>query len=118
MALYASFVPFKMPLDELINAVEKSNVNNISVYIGKNVSLTFPDRTAVYSKQQADVVLKDFFNNNSTLTYANVQRTITSNAASCIGTLYTNKAKYRLSMYLAQVNGKYYLQELRVEYSN
>ena len=50
-------------LDNVINALKTGNAQELSKYIDDNVEISLPDKSDNYSRAQALMVLKDFFNN-------------------------------------------------------
>ena len=51
-------------IDEIINALKTGNANEIAKYFDNTVEITLPEKSNSYSKSQAEVVLRDFFNNS------------------------------------------------------
>src|SRR6478672_6381685 len=50
--------------DEVVNALRNGNATELSKYVDNNVELSMPSKTDNYSRQQAAVILQDFFSNN------------------------------------------------------
>jgi len=103
--------------DEVANAVRSGDSRQISVYFGNNVDLTIVNQEDVYSRAQAELIIKDFLTKNPPKTF-----TIVHKGSSREGTLYAigNMATvhgktYRVSFFVKMASGKYLVQELRFE---
>ncbi|HWC53267.1 MAG TPA: DUF4783 domain-containing protein, partial [Chitinophagaceae bacterium] len=52
-------------IDGVIGALRSGNAEELSKYFDDNVELTLPDKSDNYSKAQAVLIMRDFFNNNN-----------------------------------------------------
>ena len=59
----SSFKPLN-GLDEVIGALRSGNAQELSKYVDEKIEISLPDKSDSYSKSQAIMVLKDFFQNN------------------------------------------------------
>ena len=101
--------------DDISAAIRTGDVHTISSYFGTNVDLTIINREEMYSKAQAEQLLKDFFSKNNPVSF-NIIHTGVSKEGSkyAIGTLTTSQgAIYRTYFYIKQNGSSYYIQELR-----
>ena len=51
--------------EDISNAIKTANLKQLSGYIGPNIDLTIGSKESVYSKLQAEQILKDFFSSNA-----------------------------------------------------
>ncbi len=49
---------------EVINAIKSGNAAEVAKYFDSTVELTLPEKSSSFSKSQAQLVLRDFFNQN------------------------------------------------------
>jgi hypothetical protein len=106
------------PLEEVTNSVRSANVAAISKYFDKFVTITINSNQSVYSKQQGEMVLKDFFAKNPIKELVVMQQGATSGSNDSkyvIGNLVTNNGSYRLYVVLKHKENIYILQEMRFE---
>ena len=103
--------------DDISNAIRSGDSKQIAFYFSNNVDLTILNQEDVYSKVQAELIVKDFLNKNSPKTF-----TILHKGSSKEGTLYAignlvtlNGKTFRISFFVKMTSGKYMLQELRFE---
>ena len=102
-------------VDEVISAIKNGSVSQLSKYFDNTLEITFTDKSNTYSKSQAELVLKDFFNNNEVRGFEIVHKGDNPNAQFLIGTLDTKNGDYRTTIYMKQKGDKQLLQELRFE---
>lgn len=102
-------------IDDVINAIRNGNASQLSKYIDNTIEITFTDKSNTYSKSQAELVLKDFFNNNRVTGFGIIHKGDNANAQFIIGALETNNGEFRTTIYMKQKGDKQLLQELRFE---
>lgn len=103
--------------DEISNAIRSGDSRQVSTFFGNSLDMTIGNQEDVYSKAQAELVLRDFFSKNSPKTFSvNHKGSSKEGTLYAIGTLITTSGKsFRTSFYLKSTGGKYILQELRIE---
>lgn len=103
------------PTQEVLNAFKNGNASQLSKYIGNTVEITFTGKRNIYSKSQAELVLKDFFNNNEVKDFKVVHQGNNSGVQYITGLLVTKNGEYHTVIYLKQKGNLQILQELRFE---
>lgn len=103
--------------DDISNAIQSGNSNVIAGYFNTTVDLTILAQEEVYSKTQAEIILKDFFSKNTPKSFSMLHKgTSKEGSMYGIGSLLTNQGgSFRVYFYLKQIGGKNYIQELRFE---
>ena len=103
--------------DEIANAIRSGDSKQIAMYFGNSIDLTIMNQEDVYSKAQAELIVKDFLYKNSPKTFS-----ILHKGSSKEGTLYAignlvtlNGKTFRTSFFVKMGAGKYVIQELRFE---
>jgi hypothetical protein len=112
--LLLSFTLF-LSIDEVVNAFKKGDAAQIARYFDNTVEITMPDKSNNYSKNQAEIVLKDFFTTNSVKTFEVTHKGENAGSQYCIGTLVTKNGSFRTTVYMKQKSDKQLLQEIRFE---
>ncbi len=102
--------------DAVVASLKSGDSKQLSNYFTSNMELTILDNESVYSKIQAELVLKDFFSKYPVTSYTLLHRGKSpEGSVFSIGKLTTNKGVFRTYFYLKQINGKTLLNELRFE---
>ncbi|MDB5222936.1 MAG: hypothetical protein JWN83_1603 [Chitinophagaceae bacterium] len=102
-------------VDEVISAIKSGSASQLSKFFDNTIEITLTDKSNTYSKSQAELVLKDFFDNNIVKGFELVHKGDNPNAQFLIGTLNTKNGEYRTTIYMKQKGDKQLLQELRFE---
>src|SRR4051812_24609937 len=92
--LLTSFTFFSS-IDEVINAMRTGNASEVSRFFDNTVELNMPGKSNSYSKSQAELVLKDFFNSNGVKSFEIIHKGENSGSQYCIGTLVTKSGSFR-----------------------
>jgi hypothetical protein len=103
--------------DEVAFAFRSGDSRQLATFFGTNIDLSILNKEDMYSKAQAELILKDFFSKNPPKTF-----NILHKGSSPEGTQYaignlvcTNGKAFRISFYIKNSGGKNILQELRIE---
>jgi hypothetical protein len=102
-------------IDGVIGALRSGNANELSNYFEGNVELTLPDRSDSYSKAQAVVILKDFFNNNGVKSFEVKHQGNNNGGQFCIGTLQTKSGNFRTTVFMKVQSNKESVKEIRFQ---
>ena len=115
LVLLSSFEQ-KSTIDAVIGALRSGNSSQLSGYFDDNVELTLPDKSDSYSKAQAQLIVKDFFNNNGVQGFDLKHKGgDTQGAHFCIGTLKTSAGNYRTNVFMKLKGGKEVVKEIRFQ---
>jgi len=103
--------------DEIANAIRSGDSRQIAVYFSNSIDLTILNQEDVYSKAQAELIVKDFLGKNPPKSFSLLHK-----GSSKEGTLYAignlvtlNGKTFRTSFFVKVTAGKYQVQELRFE---
>lgn len=98
------------------NALQTGNTSELAKYFDSNVEVTVINTEAVYSKSQAEMVIKNFFSSNSPQSYKVVHNGDSGSGAKYqIGELKTSSGTYRTYVYAKQKGSMMLIQEIRIE---
>ena len=103
--------------DDIANSILKGDARQLAVSFGNSIDLTIIDQENVYSKAQAELIIKDFFNKNQPKSFNIIHKGSSQEGTQyAIGHLVSVNGKtFRISFYLKNTDGKNILQELRIE---
>lgn len=104
--------------DEIVSAFRSGSATTLSNYINKTVELTVDDKEEIYSKAQAEVILKDFFARHKPKSFNILHQANKASSKYAIGDLETSSGSYRVTFLLKTVNSKVFIHQLRIENSN
>jgi len=102
-------------IDDVISALRNGNGTELSKYLDANVELSLPSKTDNYSRQQAVVILQDFFSNNGIKNFEVKHRGDNGGSQFCIGTLITKSGNYRTTFFMTEKAGKQLVKEIRFQ---
>ena len=112
-----SMMSFTIALDigDIIAALKTGSAAGIAKNFDNTVEITLPGKTGSFSKSQADLILRDFFENNTVKSFTILHRGNNGGSEYCIGTLATKTGNFRTTVYMKQKADKQALQEIRFE---
>ncbi len=102
-------------LDDVINAFRTGNASELAKFIDNNIEISMPSKTNNYSRQQATMILQDFFTNNGVKGFDVKHRGDNGGNQFCIGTLQTRSGTYRTTFFMTEKNGKQIVKEIRFQ---
>jgi hypothetical protein len=106
---------FFISIDEVVAALKNGDAAQIAKYFDNTVEITMPDKSNSYSKNQAEIVLKDFFSTNGVKSFEVNHKGENAGSQYCIGTLITKNGSFRTTVFMKQKGDKQLLQEIRFE---
>lgn len=112
------FLIFKGPVisNELSNALKTGNSNRVAAFFENSVDLSIPNNEGVYSKMQAQLILKTFFLKNKPSDFTVVHNgNSKNNSFYSIGNLKTNTGTFRVYILYKETDGKTIVLELKIE---
>jgi len=102
--------------ESIASAIQKGNAQAVGSYFAKSVDLTLDDLEDIYSKDQAIVILENFFSDNPPTSFK-LKHEGKSKLEDhfYIGDLKTEGQNYRLTFFLKKEGSDFKLKQLRVE---
>lgn len=103
--------------EDLANIIRSGDARQISRYFGSNIDLTILSVEEVYSKAQAEQVLKDFFAKNPAKSFTIIHKGLSKEGSKyAIGSYVSAQGiTYRTYLFVKNVGGHEVIQELRFE---
>lgn len=110
-----AFPIFDIP-PKIFDAMKVGNAIEISKHFNSSVELVILDKEDVYSKQQAEQILKNFFDKNKTKNFTLLHQGGKEGAQYAIGNLETVSGKtYRVYFLVKESGGKPLIHQMRIE---
>jgi hypothetical protein len=102
--------------DELITGFKTGNAGVIANQISGNVSMSINGASNMYSKAQAELVLKDFFEKNTVKSFNILHQGESKDGAQYLmGSLINANGTHRVYAYFKKVGDQTFIKELRIE---
>jgi len=103
-------------LDLVANAIKSGNADVLAQYFDSSVDVTVIDKEAVYSKAQAQMVIKDFFMKNPVNSFSLVHRGTSSEGSQYgIGNMTSGANSFRVYFLVRNKTGASLIKEIRFE---
>ena len=99
-------------IDEIVVAIRLGNAAQLSRYFDSRVDISLPDKTDSYSRNQAEMVIRDFFSSIGVRNFEIKYKGENNGSKYCIGTLKTRNGDYRTKLFMKQKESKQVLQEI------
>jgi hypothetical protein len=113
--LTVSFTTQPSNLDEVIDAFKDGKAGELGKYMDDNIEISLPDKSNNYSKAQAVLILKDFFDNNEVKAFEVKHKGEQNGGQFCVGTLQTKSGNYRTTIFMKTKTGKDYIKTIRLQ---
>ena len=104
--------------DGIITALKTGNAKELAKYFNVNIDLTIIDKQDIYSKTQAEIILKEFFSKNTPSNFTIIHQGGKEDSKYVIGKLTTAAGNFRVSLFLKNQDTTQVIQQLRIENSN
>ena len=108
-----AYIPTDIP-EGITAAIKSGNSRELAKYFDTNIELVILDKEDVYSRTQAELILKDFFSKHKPTNFTIIHRG-GEGAKYAIGTLFTSNGNFRVYILLKTKNEKPYIHSLRIE---
>lgn len=104
------------PLEDMVNAIKNNRVADMMKYFDNFVPVTINNVQAIYSRNQAEVVLKDFFDKNTPKGFNTMENGAPDNTSKfLIGNFdAVSGSKFSVYVLMKLKDGSYIVQDLKV----
>jgi Domain of unknown function (DUF4783) len=100
---------------ELITAFRTGDATKLAAYFNNSVELTLFDKEEIYSKTQAEMIMRDFFKQHIPTQFKILHQGGKDNSKYAIGNLICGSVSYRITFLLKIEDGNLYIHQLRIE---
>jgi hypothetical protein len=101
--------------DEIVSALKTGSAEKLSLYFDQTVDINIPGKSNSYSKGQAELVLKDFFNLNRVKNFEVQHSGSNPSSNFIIGKLSTANGEFRTTVYMRLRGDKQMIQGIQFE---
>jgi len=102
--------------DQIAAAMRIGDAKSIAIHFDHNVDIKTDDKSITYSKNQAELVLREFFQHNTPRNFIIIHRGSSAKGAKyIIGTLETAQGIYRSFVRVKELDGKQLIEEMSFE---
>jgi len=103
-------------IDDISSCIKSANTKELSKYFSSTVSMTLLNDEGIYSRVQAEIILRDFFGRN-TPTNVKISHRLDSNPnfRYVVLNLETSKDSFRVSYKLTNNDNTFQVTEFRIE---
>ena len=103
---------------DIVSATRDGSASDLAEYFNDNIELVIPQKSGIFSKSQAEMVLKDFFAKNPPTDFKIIHEGSRQNASFAIGNYTTGNSVYRMYFLTKKVDGNLLIHQLRIEKQN
>ena len=114
---YSASKPMAAEMDSIVNAMKYGDAGMLSHYFDTRIDIDLPDKSDNFSKQQAQMIMKDFFTNNAVQNFEIKHKGEKNGSQYCIGILTTKNGKFRTTLFMKQKGDKQLLQEISLQFT-
>ena len=114
--MFSTSVLLADSFDDIITALKSANAKEVSKFFNNTVELTINDNEGVYSKQQAEMMVKNFLANNQPKNVVIQHRGSSGQSAKfAIVNYETNQGKFRVYVFMKDNGSGMLIHEMRFE---
>ncbi|MBN1416195.1 MAG: DUF4783 domain-containing protein [Bacteroidales bacterium] len=101
--------------EAVINAIGRGNAAVLASYFNPSLELAIVDKEDVYTKQQAELIMRDFFTRNTPSSFTILHKGGKEGSQFAIGNLVTSGGSYRVTILVKMKDGKTLIHQLLFE---
>ncbi|MFM7645577.1 MAG: DUF4783 domain-containing protein [Sphingomonadales bacterium] len=102
-------------LESVLGALKSGNASQLAGRFEKELTLTLPDQSSQLNKLQAQAAISKFFSANPVTGFELKHRGNAPGGAFAMGTLLTEKGKFRVNVFMSAAGPKEGVRELRIQ---
>ncbi len=106
------------PIKKISQTLKQGNASELATLFNPTVEMEILGEENVYSKAQAELLLKDFFTKNKPTSFKVNHQGTKGSTSFAIGILVTSTENYRISVFLKSENDKMLIHQIRIEVSD
>lgn len=102
-------------VDRITRTIADGNADSLTAFFNKRVELLMPDYSVVSSRNQANMILSQFFAKNKPTQFTVLAQNIGTDGISVIGTLDSGSHRYRISFLTKQQLSQQLVYQFSIE---
>jgi hypothetical protein len=99
-------------------AIKAGDADGLSVFFNKSLEVTLQDKDQVYSKNQAQFVIKDFFIKHPAKSFTFIHRGNSQDRYYGMGTFESSNGKFDTNVFIKKYGDVYFIDQIRFEEGN
>ena len=103
---------------KIVTAFSTGNSSQLSEFFNSSIELTLLEKEEIYSKTQAEMILKDFFAKHPPSKFTIIHKGGKDNSRYAIGDLISGTETYRITFLLKMEGEQVFIHQLRIENDN
>ena len=100
---------------DIVSATQNGNAVELAKYFNDKVEIILPSKSGVYSKEQAQFVMRDFFSSNRPTSFQINHEGKRDNSSFAIGRYVSAKEQFRFYFLTKVVDGKTVIIQIRID---
>jgi hypothetical protein len=100
---------------QVINAFNTGNASLLAQNFNNTIELTLFDKEEIYSKTQAEMILRDFFSKHKPTQFKIIHQGGKENSKYAIGNLICGTESFRITFLLKTEENNLFIHQLRIE---
>ena len=104
-------------VDTIATTLKNGDSGALAKHLNPTIELELLGEENIYSRSQAELLLKDFFSRNKPTSFKVNHQGNKGNTSFAIGTLTTQTGSYRVSIFIKTDQSKLLIHQLRIEKS-
>ncbi len=96
-------------------AFRNGDAHALASFLNNSITLTIINKSDVYSRTQAELILKDFFSKNQPQNFMILNQGSREVSKYAVGNLVSENARFKVSFVLITVDDKTYINTLKIE---
>ncbi len=100
---------------EIISAFSSGNATQLAKYFNQTIELTMFDKEGIYSKTQAEIILRNFFSENPPKQFQILHQGGKESSKYAIGSFVSGTNTYRITFLLKTIDTRVFIHQLRIE---
>ncbi len=101
--------------ESIIRATRNANSVELANYFNQRIELILPDKSGVFSKEQAQFLMKEFFDSYKPLSFEIIHQGIRENATFAIGRYHYNNGQFRILFLAKTIENQMLIHQIRIE---
>ena len=118
ISILSSFFLFCTPLtgiDDVINSLKHGDLAELSGHLDESIQLSILEKSGSFSKGQAQMVLRDFFQSHPIRGYEIISKETAAGREQCTGFLLTSAGSFRTLIFMKYQSRRSLIKEIRIE---
>jgi len=104
--------------DKISQAIRAGDAKGFSLFFNDNIELVILDKEDIYSRQQAEMIVRDFFSTHKPTGFKLLHQGGKQATQYAIGSLATSNGNFRIYFLMKYIDNKPFIHQLRITAEN